>query len=291
MDSLLLALETSPAFWITACTLLGLLVGSFLNVVIYRLPVILEREWQGQAREILELAPEEDQETFNLVTPRSRCRECDAPITAAQNVPVFSYLFLAGKCRHCRAPISVRYPLIELLTGFLTGFTAWYFGFSFEAVGGFLLVWLLIAMTFIDFDTQLLPDNLTLPLLWLGLLFSLGGAFATPTEAIIGAAAGYLSLWSIYHAFRLLTGKEGMGYGDFKLYAALGAWMGWKVLPMIILLSAGAGAIIGGAMILLAGHERQVPIPFGPFLAIAGLIAFFYGDNILSWYLGLYARP
>lgn len=291
MDSLLLALETSPAFWISATTVLGLLVGSFLNVVIYRLPVILERDWRGQAREILELPPEDSAAAFNLVKPRSRCRQCDAPIAAWHNIPVVSYVFLRGRCRNCQAPISLRYPVIELVTGLLTGFAAWHFGVSLAAVGAFVFLWLLIAMTFIDLDHQLLPDNLTLPLLWSGLLFSLGGEFATPQDSIIGAVAGYLSLWTIYHVFRLLTGKEGMGYGDFKLFAALGAWMGWLYLPMIILLSAGAGAIIGGAMIVFARHDRAVPIPFGPFLAIAGVVAFFFGTEILHWYLGFYAAP
>ena len=291
MNSLLFALETNPAFWISVATVFGLLVGSFLNVVIYRLPVILERDWRGQAREILELAPEDEAEPFNLLKPRSRCRECDAPISAWQNVPVISYVLLGGRCKHCRAPISLRYPIVELVTGLLTGFAAWHFGFSLAAFGAFLFLWILVAITFIDFDHQLLPDNLSLPLLWLGLLFSLSGEFATPQDSIIGAVAGYLSLWTIYHVFRLLTGKEGMGYGDFKLFAALGAWMGWLFLPMIILLSAGSGAIIGGAMIAFARHDRAVPIPFGPFLAIAGVIAFFFGTDILHWYLGFYARP
>jgi leader peptidase (prepilin peptidase)/N-methyltransferase len=286
MNALLLAFETSPAFWITASVIVGLMVGSFLNVVIYRIPVILEREWQKQARDILELETATQDEVFNLITPRSRCRSCNTPISAWQNIPLLSYLILRGRCAKCRMQISPRYPAIELLTGILTGLTAWYFGFSTAAFAAFLFLWLLIAMTFIDFDHQLLPDNLTLPLLWLGLLFSTSNIFVTPEQSIIGATVGYLSLWSIYHAFRLLTGKEGMGYGDFKLFAALGAWMGWLYLPLIILLSAGAGAVIGISMIILAGRDRAQPMPFGPFLAIAGIIAFFFGGDIIQWYLG-----
>lgn len=286
MDALLLAFETSPAFWITASVIFGLMVGSFLNVIIYRIPVILEREWQKQARDILELETAKREDVFNLIHPRSRCRSCNAPISAWQNIPVLSYLVLRGRCAKCSTRISPRYPAIELLTGVLTGLAAWHFGFSMAAFAAFLFLWLLVAMTFIDFDHQLLPDNLTLPLLWLGLLFSTSNVFVTPEQSIIGAVAGYLSLWIIYHAFRLLTGKEGMGYGDFKLFAALGAWMGWLYLPLIILLSAGAGAVIGITMILLAGRDRAQPMPFGPFLAIAGVIAFFFGGDIIQWYLG-----
>lgn len=289
MDALLLALSSSPAFWISASTVLGLVVGSFLNVLIYRLPVMLERGWEQQARDILEQESVETGEVFNLVKPASRCRSCGAPVRAWQNIPVMSYLLLRGRCSSCGAGISLRYPAIEALTGLMTGLAAWHFGFGLTAFAVFIFIWLLIAMTFIDLDHQLLPDDLTLALLWSGLLFSLSdAAFVTPQQAIVGAIVGYASLWLVFHGFRLLTGKEGMGYGDFKLFAALGAWLGWTQLPLVILLSAGAGSVIGGGMILLAGHDRARPISFGPFLAIAGIIALFLGDDILRWYLGLY---
>lgn len=291
MTEMLLALESSPPAWIAVFTVLGLLVGSFLNVVIYRTPVILERDWKDQAREILGIETDAVQaDTFNLVVPRSRCRQCNALIRAWQNIPVLSYIMLRGRCAKCAAPISVRYPLIELLTGILTGFLAWKFGASWELVGAVIFTWALLALTFIDFDHQLLPDDITLGLLWLGLVFSLGIVFVSPRDAIIGAISGYLSLWLIFHTFRLLTGKEGMGYGDFKLFAALGAWLGWQMLPLVILVSSATGAILGGALIALRGRDRAQPIPFGPFLAIAGLIAFLWGDAILGWYLDLY-RP
>lgn len=288
---MLLALESSLPAWIAVFTVLGLLVGSFLNVVIYRTPVILERDWKDQAREILGIETDAVQaDTFNLVVPRSRCRQCNALIRAWQNIPVLSYIMLRGRCAKCAAPISVRYPLIELLTGILTGFLAWKFGASWELVGAVIFTWALLALTFIDFDHQLLPDDITLGLLWLGLVFSLGTVFVSPRDAIIGAISGYLSLWLIFHIFRLVTGKEGMGYGDFKLFAALGAWLGWQMLPLVILLSSATGAILGSALIALRGRDRAQPIPFGPFLAIAGLIAFLWGDAILGWYLDLY-RP
>ncbi|MBW3567732.1 MAG: A24 family peptidase [Proteobacteria bacterium] len=288
---MLLALESSPPAWIAVFTILGLLVGSFLNVVIYRTPVILERDWKHQAREILGIETDDVQvDVFNLVVPRSRCQQCNALIRAWQNIPVLSYILLRGRCAKCAAPISLRYPLIELLTGVLTGFLAWKFGASWELAGAIIFTWALLALTFIDFDHQLLPDDITLGLLWLGLAFSLGNVFVSPRDAIIGAISGYLSLWLIFHAFRLLTGKEGMGYGDFKLFAALGAWLGWQMLPLVILFSSATGAILGGALIALHGRDRAQPIPFGPFLAIAGLIAFLWGDAILGWYLDLY-RP
>jgi len=292
VTDLLLAIESSPLAWIAVFTVFGLLVGSFLNVVIFRLPVILEREWKQQAREILELDVDETQaEAFNLVVPRSRCRRCHTLIRAWHNIPVLSYLLLRGRCANCAERISPRYPMIELLTGVLTGFLAWKFGAGWELTGAILFAWALIALTFIDFDHQLLPDDITLGLVWLGLLFSLGDVFVTPPDAIIGAIAGYASLWLVFHAFRLLTGKEGMGYGDFKLFAALGAWLGWQLLPLVILLSSATGAILGGALIVLRGRDRAQPIPFGPFLAIAGLIAFLWGDAILGWYMGLYRQP
>ncbi len=287
MSDILLAIQNHPPAWIAICAVLGLLVGSFLNVVIHRLPVMLDRGWKAQARELLDL-PEEPSEPFSLLAPRSRCPHCGAMIRAWQNVPVLSWLLLRGRCAACRAPISLRYPAIEILSGLLAAFMAWKFGASWAGVGAILFAWLLIALTFIDIDHQLLPDDLTLPLLWLGLLFSLGNVFVPPQDAIIGAAAGYLSLWTVFQLFKLLTGKEGMGYGDFKLFAALGAWLGWQQLPLVILLAAAAGAVLGIAAIAIQGRDRAQPMPFGPYLAIAGLVAFLWGDAIIGWYLGLY---
>ncbi|MDX1454446.1 MAG: A24 family peptidase [Gammaproteobacteria bacterium] len=276
------------AAWVSVAIVLGLMIGSFLNVVIHRLPLMLEREWRSQSREMLELPAADDGEKLTLVTPRSRCPHCGHPISALENIPLLSYAVLGGKCRGCKAGISLRYPAVELLTGLLTGLVAWQFGFTLAAFGGMLFCWLLISMTFIDLDHQLLPDNLTLPLLWLGLLFSLGNVYVSPAVAIIGAACGYLSLWLVFQGFKLATGKEGMGYGDFKLFAALGAWLGWSMLPLVILLASGVGAVVGISMILFGDQKRSQPIPFGPFLAAAGLIAFLAGDPIVGWYLGLY---
>lgn len=292
MSEILLALDASQPAWISICVILGLLVGSFLNVVIYRLPIVLEHDWKAQARDILELpADDSSASPFNLVVPRSRCPGCSAPIRAWQNIPVISYLALRGRCASCGARISARYPMIEIMSGVLAGFVAWQFGAGWAALGALLFTWSLIALTFIDLDHQLLPDNITLPLLWLGLLFSLGHVFVSPTNAIVGAVAGYGSLWLVFQAFKLLTGKEGMGFGDFKLFAALGAWLGWQQLPLVILLASVTGAILGGLAIVLRGRDRAQPMPFGPFLAIAGLIAFFWGDAIVGWYLGLYRHP
>ncbi|MBS1197187.1 MAG: prepilin signal peptidase PulO-like peptidase [Proteobacteria bacterium] len=267
---------------------LGLCVGSFLNVVIYRLPRMMEREWQAQCAELRgeETAPVE---VLNLAKPRSRCPACGHQITALENIPVLSYLVLRGRCSACKAGISPRYPLIEALTGLLSFFTIWHFGSTLAGGAALLMVWSLIALTFIDFDTQLLPDSITLPLLWLGLLFNLIGGFASLQSAVVGAMAGYLSLWSVYWLFKLATGKEGMGYGDFKLLAALGAWLGWQLLPAIILLSAVVGAVVGIVLIVLAKHGRNVPIPFGPYLAGAGLIALYWGKEINQGYLGIFA--
>jgi leader peptidase (prepilin peptidase)/N-methyltransferase len=280
-------LSTSPPLAVALCALVGLFIGSFLNVVIHRLPKILEREWQAQAAD-LRGEPLPDAPRFNLATPRSRCPHCGHQISALENIPVISYLILRGKCRHCSAPIGCRYPAIEILTAALSGYVAWHFGWSWAAAGALLLVWFLIALTFIDLDTQLLPDNLTLPLIWLGLLFNIDGHFAPLEQAVIGAVAGYLALWCVFWLFKLVTGKEGMGYGDFKLLAALGAWLGWPMLPLIILLSSLVGAICGILMIILARHGRQVPIPFGPYLAAAGVIALFWGEAINRHYLGLF---
>ena len=291
----MLALLTQmPILFIGISFVLALLIGSFLNVVIYRLPIMMEREWRAQCEEIAE-TPAEELPTgrFDLVAPRSRCPACGHLITAMQNIPVISYLMLGGKCSNCKAPISRRYPIIELLTAVLTGIVAWRFGFSWEAAAAILMTWTLIAISVIDIDHQIIPDSISLPLIWLGLFLSLfheaAGAeilFVDPRTAIIGALAGYLSLWSIYHLFRLITGKEGMGYGDFKLLAALGAWLGpWPMLPVIILLSAVVGATVGISLIVFKRHDRGVPIPFGPYLAAAGWISMLYGPQIFKGYL------
>jgi len=281
-------LQSQPITFIVTALILGLLVGSFLNVVIYRLPVMMNTEWQQQCTELLHPAAVEsnvETEIFNLSTPRSRCPKCNHKITALENIPVFSYLFLKGKCSSCAEPISPRYALIELLTGILTAVVAWHFGFSWQAGAVMLLTWALIAMSFIDIDHQLLPDSITLPWLWLGLMLSLFPIFIDTQTSLIGAAAGYLSLWSIFWLFKILTGKEGMGYGDFKLLALLGAWMGWQLLPIVILLSSLVGAIVGIAMILILGRDRNIPIPFGPYLAVAGWIAMLWGHDITNAYL------
>jgi leader peptidase (prepilin peptidase) / N-methyltransferase len=275
-----------PIVFSLSCGVLGLLVGSFLNVVIYRLPKMMERDWQGQCAELRgDALP--DSEPFSLARPRSRCPECGHLITALENIPVVSWLYLRGKCSACRKSISVRYPVIEVLTGLLTALAAAHFGFGWTATGGILLIWCLIALTFIDVDTQLLPDSITLPLLWTGLLFNVFGTFTDLQSAVIGAMGGYLSLWSVYWCFKLVTGKEGMGYGDFKLLAALGAWLGWQILPLTILLSSLVGAVIGIALIVLAKRGRNVPIPFGPYLATAGLLALFWGKELTQNYLRL----
>lgn len=275
-----------PLVFVLCLALLGLLVGSFLNVVIHRLPQMMERDWLAQCAE-LRGESATDGETFNLSTPRSRCPHCGHQITALENIPVLSYLFLGGKCRSCRTPIALRYPLVELSAALLSAYAAWHFGPGWQAVGAALLLWTLLALAMIDMDTQLLPDSLTLPLLWLGLLFNLEGHFASLPEAVMGAMAGYLSLWSVYWLFKLATGKEGMGYGDFKLLAALGAWMGWTLLPSIILLSSLVGALVGISLMVLARHGRNIPIPFGPYLAAAGGIALFWGKDLNRLYLGM----
>jgi leader peptidase (prepilin peptidase) / N-methyltransferase len=283
---------------------LGLIVGSFLNVVIHRVPLMLEREWREQCAE---LAPHSDaaaqaapgQAPFNLVVPRSACPSCKAPVTALQNIPIVSYLFLRGRCARCGASIGARYPLVEALTGVMFAAVAWRFGVGLPALAGLVLTGFLIALTFIDLDHQLLPDSLTLPLIWIGLLMSLwapSGASATvPVDthaSVIGAIAGYLSLWSVYHLFRLITGKEGMGYGDFKLLAALGAWMGWKMLLPIVLVAAAVGAVVGLAMLKRRGESTSTPIAFGPFLAAAGWLMLMFGQELVTGYLGMFApRP
>jgi leader peptidase (prepilin peptidase)/N-methyltransferase len=277
----------------------GLMVASFLNVVIYRLPIMLQRDWRQQCQDLLAAddpaatpAESPPAEVFNLINPGSACPNCKAPVKIYQNIPIISYLILGGRCGACAAKISARYPIIEAIGGTLSGFVAWHFGYSLECAGALILLWSLIALAVIDLDTQLLPDIITLPLLWIGLCFSLAGhadgsnVFADPRSAIIGAVAGYLSLWSIYWGFKLTTGKEGMGYGDFKLLAALGAWMGWQVLLLILILSALTGLVAAIGMIIFRGHDRQIPIPFGPYLAIAGFIALIWGPDLLTAYLG-----
>lgn len=277
-------LQAEPALFVGLVFVLGLLVGSFLNVVIHRLPKMMEAEWQAQCAELRgETVPEIPR--YNLWTPRSACPHCGHAITALENIPVLSWLWLRGRCSGCGAPISVRYPLVELLTAALSAAVAWKWGASVETAGALLLVWTLVALAFIDLDTTLLPDSLTLPLVWLGLLFNLGGHFASLPDAVIGAIAGYLVLWSVYWLFKLVTGKEGMGFGDFKLLAALGAWLGWQLLPITILLSSVVGAAVGIAMILLVKHDRRVPIPFGPYLAGGGVVALFFGADLTRAYL------
>ncbi|HQP66722.1 MAG TPA: A24 family peptidase, partial [Quisquiliibacterium sp.] len=265
-------LSQSPALAVGAAIVLGLLVGSFLNVVILRLPAMMEHEWQMQAAELRGEAPV-DAEPFNLLRPRSRCPSCGHQITALENIPVLSWLMLRGRCASCRTRIPVRYPLIELATAALSAAAIWRFGPTAAGAGALLLTFYLVSLAAIDFDTQLLPDSMTLALLWLGLFFNLWGVFAPLQSAVIGAMAGYLVLWSIYWLFRLATGKEGMGFGDFKLLAALGAWFGWQALPAILLLASVVGAVVGILMMVFARHAREVPIPFGPYLAGAGLLS------------------
>ena len=277
-------LASDTLAFVLCALILGLLVGSFLNVVIHRLPIMMQRDWRAQAREFLEL-PAEPVSTFNLVLPHSHCPHCDHQIRAWENIPLVSWLALRGKCSSCRAPISARYPLVELLCGLLSAYVAWHFGFSWQAGAMLLLTWGLLAMSMIDVDHQLLPDSIVLPLLWLGLIVNSFGLFASLPDALWGAVAGYLSLWSVYWLFKLVTGKEGMGYGDFKLLAMLGAWGGWQVLPLTILLSSVVGAVLGTIMLRLQKAESGTAIPFGPYLAIAGWIALLWGDRITATYL------
>ena len=287
--------ESAPVF-ITVVFLFSLLIGSFLNVVIYRLPIMMEREWREQAEELMQTPSEQKLPTgrFDLVAPRSRCPSCGKLITAMQNVPVISYLFLKGRCGHCGTSISARYPLVESMTALLAATCAWQFGIGWEAIMAIILTVTLVAIAMIDADTQLIPDSIALPLMWLGLAMSLfhplTGAstlFISPQDAIVGAMAGYLTLWSVFWLFKLVTGKDGMGYGDFKLLAALGAWLGWQQLPIIIMLSAVVGAAINITMIVARGKDRNIPIPFGPYLAAAGWITMLWGETIKNTYLDL----
>ncbi|MDH0174389.1 A24 family peptidase [Aeromonas dhakensis] len=275
-----------PWLYFSLVFLFSLMIGSFLNVVIHRLPIMLEREWQAEYLSYFNPETQlQQEERYNLMMPRSACPHCGHAITAMENIPLLSWLWLKGRCRECQAPISPRYPLVELLTALLSLVVAATFPPGWGLLAALLLTWVLVALTFIDLDKMLLPDQLTLPLLWGGLLFNLTGGFVPLADAVIGAMAGYLVLWSLYWAFKLLTGKEGMGYGDFKLLAALGAWLGWQTLPIVLLLSSLVGAIIGISLILLRNHHQGKPIPFGPYLALAGWIALLWGDTITRWYL------
>jgi leader peptidase (prepilin peptidase) / N-methyltransferase len=283
-------LQIYPEFLIATAGLIGLMIGSFLNVVIYRLPIMMERAWRKECREYLELDPEEqNQEVFNLTLPFSRCPNCHARIKAYQNIPIISYIFLKGHCANCKAHISIRYPLIEAFTGLCSAIVAWHFGYNIETLFALLLTWSLIALSAIDIDHQLLPDSITLPLLWLGLLLSLFSFFTDTHSSVIGAVIGYLSLWIVFQAYKLITGKEGMGFGDFKLLALFGAWLGWQFIPIIILLSSLVGAVIGIAMIILIKRDHTIPIPFGPYLAAAGWLALLWGDDINQFYLNTIA--
>jgi leader peptidase (prepilin peptidase) / N-methyltransferase len=273
-----------PLIFILGALIVGLCAGSFANVVIHRLPKMLDRGWRLQCAELRgEELPVEP--AYNLVIPRSGCPSCGHMITAFENIPVVSWLVLRGRCSACRTAISIRYPIVELLGGVLAAYAVYRFGPTMKGAGACVLLWTLLALTMIDADTQLLPDDLTLPLLWAGLIANLWSTFVPPASAVIGAVAGYLSLWIVYWLFRLIRGKEGMGYGDFKLLAALGAWLGWQMLPLIVLLSSAVGAVIGIGLIVMKGRDHNIPIPFGPYLAIAGMIALFWGPALVKLYL------
>lgn len=295
MQQLSMLLST-PTLFSALAGIIGLLVGSFLNVVIYRLPIMMQRGWRKECLEYLQISPEAGdggsvdagtvaEEPFNLVLPLSRCPSCNTPIKPYQNIPVISYLFLRGQCATCGCRISIRYPIIEALTAISSFIVAWHFGYTPQAAFALLLTWSLIALTFIDVDHQLLPDSIILPMLWLGICLSLFNIYTDAHASIIGAVAGYLALWSVFHLFKLATGKEGMGYGDFKLLALFGAWLGWQYLPIIILLSSLVGAVIGLGMIIFVRHDHNVPIPFGPYLAAAGWIALLWGQDLNHLYL------
>lgn len=279
--------QQSPLFFAVACTLLGLFVGSFLNVVAYRLPKMMEIDWRKQCNDFLEIKDksEPSSPTLTLSRPGSSCPHCGHKIRAWENIPIISWLLLRGRCSECKQPIALRYPVVELATGLLSLAVALHFGFSWQAAAALPLTWSLIALTLIDFDEQLLPDSIVLPLLWLGLLLSLFGIFTDSHSAIIGAVAGYLSLWTVFQLFKLVTGKEGMGYGDFKLFALFGAWFGWQSLIQIILLSSVVGAVVGILLVLIRGRDRNIPIPFGPYLAAAGWISLIWGEQINTAYL------
>lgn len=284
----MLGLSVAPVLAVSL--ILGLLVGSFINVVIYRLPRQLAATWRRDSQEFLEIEPDSEAvpESLNVVFPASHCPQCGAPIKAIHNIPLLSYLLLRGRCAHCRAAISLQYPLVELVSGLLTLMVVYQFGLTGTTALALVFSWSLLALTGIDFNEQLLPDGITLPLLWLGLLVNVNGLFTSLDSAVIGAAAGYLSLWSVFWLFKLVTGKEGMGHGDFKLLAALGAWLGWQQLLLIVLVSSLVGAVVGLLMVVLLGRDRQIPIPFGPYLAAAGWIALLWGETLTTSYLTLF---
>ena len=287
MTLLALIQSSSLAFSLLAA-IFGLIVGSFLNVVIHRTPIVLMRNWQRDCQELT--GPAEhiaSHEKFNLITPRSRCPHCGHAISALENIPVVSYLWLRGKCSACRKPISPRYPFVEILSAMLAAVAAWHFGFNAAGIAAIVLTWLLIALVFIDIDHMLLPDVMVLPFLWVGLLLNLFNVFTPLPQAVVGAVAGYLSLWLVFQVFKLITGKEGMGYGDFKLFALFGAWFGWQSLPLIILLASFIGALIGIGLIVFQGRDRAKPLPFGPYLAAAGWVAMLWGNEITRHYLQL----
>jgi leader peptidase (prepilin peptidase)/N-methyltransferase len=285
--SLIYLLQSSPAFFVSFCSLIGLAVGSFLNVVIYRLPRMMEQEWRQQCAELrgetLEVGPQ-----FNIIAPRSACPNCGHNISALENIPLISYVALRGRCSQCRTSISARYPAVEALTALISGFIAWHFGFGFAAFTAMAFAWAMIALAFIDIDTQLLPNDITMPLLWGGLLINLGGGFVDIHSAVIGAVAGYLALWSVYWGYKVITEKEGMGYGDFKLLAVIGAWFGWQMLPLVILFSSIVGSVVGIGLILLTKRGRHIPIPFGPYLAGGGIVALLWGNEINHAYFELF---
>jgi len=287
LDEFLFQFEQYPALFVGTLFVFGALIGSFLNVVIYRLPEMMRREWRSDCLEFLEQPPDSEQERFNLSVPRSRCGHCGHQITALENIPMVSYLLLGGKCASCKTSISPQYPLVELFTAIVTVIVGWHFGVSLQTLAALLLTWSLIAASGIDIGHKLLPDNITLPLLWLGILLSLFDVFISLEDSVLGAMTGYMSLWSVYMLFKLLTGKEGMGFGDFKLLAMLGAWLGWKALLVVILTSSLAGAIVGITMILLKKTERGTQIPFGPYLAAAGWMTLLWGDQLMRIYARL----
>lgn len=280
--------QQNSVFFLGTVFILGLLVGSFLNVVIYRLPLMMERDWKEQCCELLELDStnhQSDHQKFNLVTPRSRCPACQHQIKAIENIPVLSYLFLKGKCSQCKKNISIRYPTIELVSAITVSIVAFYFGVTIQTLFAILLTWALITLTMIDFDHQLLPDDITLPLLWLGIAINLFNVYTDINSSVLGAIFGYGILWFVYITFKIVTGKEGMGHGDFKLLAALGAWFGWQSLPLIIILSSVVGALFGISLIVFKSHGRNTQIPFGPYLAVAGLVYMLWGPYLMSVYL------
>ena len=281
------SLQAFPELFTIICVVIGIAVGSFLNVVIYRLPKMMELAWRQQCAE-LKGEPAKLLPVFNLVTPRSNCPQCGHKITILENIPLISYFFLKGSCSQCHERISIRYPIVELLTGLMSGFAAWYYGYGFMCFVALIFILALIALTFIDFDTQLLPDAITLPLLWIGLLINLNNGIVDLQSAVIGAVAGYLVLWVVYWFFKLATGKEGMGYGDFKLLAAIGAWLGWQTLPLVILSSSFVGGLVGIFLIYFRNQHSGLAIPFGPYLAGGGLIAMFWGKQINHAYLSLF---